>query len=134
MERIKVFILGIVVYLSKPMFFALGSRWFEELQDRSSFEDRVDILRKNFWVSVAQIFIFLSLIIWYLISFRGMEFDTKFQLRITAVFIALTASLGRGGWGIQSYKNSTIIERIDRGMYKLSQFGATAVLLLALSA
>jgi len=47
--------------------------------------------------------------------------------------VALTATLGRGGWGIQTIKGTSGIERIDRGMYVLSQLGATAILLLALS-
>ena len=58
--------------------------------------------------------------------------DLRYWLRIAAVLLALTATLGRGGWEIQTPKNRTIIERIDRGMYVLSQLGATALLMFAL--
>ena len=59
--------------------------------------------------------------------------DKSFCLRLVAIIIALTASLGRGGWNIQSYKGKTVIERIDRGMFVLSQLGATVILLFALT-
>ena len=54
-------------------------------------------------------------------------------LRIGAVILALMAALGRAGWAIQTWKGSTVAERIDRGMYMIEQLGAAALLIFALT-
>ena len=46
--------------------------------------------------------------------------------------MALTATLGRGGRGIETFPQETIIERIDRDMLMIAQLGATTFLLIAL--
>jgi len=133
MEKLKIFILGICVYLSKHIFFRLGSKWFEELENRDSFEERADTLRRNFWKSFLLAIVVIGVVATYLIQSGQAVIDNKFCLRLSAIIIALTASLGRGGWNIQSYKGKTVIERIDRGMFVLSQLGATVILLFALT-
>ena len=133
MVSIKIFILGIVVYFSKDLFFNIGAYWFDELNNRNNFEDRVDILRKNFWKSfLLVLFVILSLVTYLALSDRIIV-DEQLNLRIVGIIIALTASLGRGGWAIQSFKNKTIVERIDRGMFVLSQLGATIILIFTLT-
>lgn len=52
---------------------------------------------------------------------------------MVAVFVALAAALGRGGWRIQTCKSETAAERIDRGMYVLGQLGAAALLVFILT-
>jgi hypothetical protein len=54
-------------------------------------------------------------------------------LRIAAIMQALIAALGRGGWAIQSYKGTTPVERIDRGLYVIEQLGAAALLVFAVT-
>jgi hypothetical protein len=54
-------------------------------------------------------------------------------LRIAAAMLALTAALGRGGWAIQSFDGKTVVERIDRGMYRIGQLGAAALLIFVLT-
>lgn len=54
-------------------------------------------------------------------------------LRIAAAMLALTAALGRGGWTIQSWDGTTVVERIDRGMYVIGQLGAAALLIFVLT-
>jgi hypothetical protein len=133
MEKLKIFVLGLSVYLSKKLFFTIGARWFDELRDKENFETRVDTLRKNFWKSFFLVLVVVGSSVGYLLqSGRGIA-DHQFFFRTTAIIIALTASLGRGGWSIQSYKGRTVIERIDRGMFVLSQLGATVILLFALT-
>ncbi len=58
--------------------------------------------------------------------------DGQSWLRIVAAILALTATLGRGGWDVQSIKGKTVVERIDRGMYLSGQLGAFALLVLIL--
>jgi len=129
----KILILGIIVYFSKSLFFMLGSRWFDELKDRDGFEERATILRKNFWKSFLLSLVVVGGTALYLAQAGYAVADKNFCLRLAAIIVALTASLGRGGWNIQSYKGSTVVERIDRGMFVLSQLGATAILLFALT-
>lgn len=132
-ESVKVFFLGMLIYISGNLFFKIGSKWFPELRNKNDFETRVAILRKNFWKSV-----FLNVVVifgaFYIISWLGLAtWNEKIILRMIAIIAALSAALGRGGWEIQSYKGSTIIERIDRGMFKLSQLGAAVFLLIVLT-
>lgn len=129
----KIFILGIIVYLSKRLFFKLGSYWFDELKDEAAFDDRVSTLRKNFWKSFIIVIAVIGSVTFYITQVSHVILDDSLLLRIVAIIIALTASLGRGGWNIQSHKGKTVIERIDRGMYVLSQLGATTILLFALT-
>ncbi len=63
----------------------------------------------------------------------GLDFRSDDWLRGVAVVMVLTASLGRGGWIIQSYKGNTVVERIDRGMYVLGQLGAAMLLVFVLT-
>jgi hypothetical protein len=129
----RILILGIIIYFSKGLFFKLGSHWFEELKDREGFEERASILRNNFWKSFFLSLFVIGVVTLYLVQAGHAVIDKTFCLRLVAIIIALTASLGRGGWNIQSYKGKTVIERIDRGMFVLSQLGATVVLLFALT-
>ncbi len=129
----KVLILGIVVYISKDLFFKLGQNWFEELKDKEGFTGRVSALRKSFWkaFAISCAVVFLSGI--YIVQTSQVTLNSHLFIRLSAIIVALTAALGRGGWQIESYGNSTIVERIDRGMYSLSQIGATVMLLLSLN-
>lgn len=133
LEKFKIFLLGIIIYISKDWFFEIGSKWFEELKKREPFEDRADTIRGNFRQAVV---INISVVfgtIFVLVLFGITTFDTKLAIRMIAIVIALSASIGRGGWDIQSVEGSTIIERIDRGMFKISQLGATILLLIVIT-
>jgi hypothetical protein len=133
MEKVKIFVLGILLFISRSLFFKIGMRWFTELKDIGNFEDRADTLRKNFWISfLLVVFVVGSSIGYLLVSGRASP-DSQLFSRAAAIVIALSSSLGRGGWRIQSFKGKTVIERIDRGMFVLSQLGATVILLFALT-
>lgn len=133
LEKIKVLILGIAVYLSKELFFKIGRRWFNELKDRNHFEDRADTIRKNFWKAFLRNIIVVCGTVSILVISGKTNLDKNLVLRIVAIILALTASLGRGGWEIQSSGGTTIVERIDRGMFTLSQLGATVLLLFVIT-
>ena len=51
-------------------------------------------------------------------------------IKISAAFLALTVTLGRGGWSIQTWKGNSLAERIDKGMYKLIQYINVIIFLL----
>lgn len=129
----KILILGIIIYFSKSLFFKLGSNWYDELKDQEGFNERASLLRRNFWKSFLIIVFVIGTTSTYLVLSGYAVVDKIFCLRLLAIVLALTASLGRGGWNIQSHKGKTVIERIDRGMFVLSQLGATVILLFALT-
>jgi len=111
----------------------MGSKWFEELKDRNHFETRADTIRNRFWKAVVLNISVVCGTVLILIILGIANFDRNLVIRMIAIIIALSASLGRGGWSIQSVKGSTIIERIDRGMFKISQLGATILLLIVIT-
>lgn len=129
----KILVLGALVYISKSLFFSVGQRWFDELKDYDDYSDRVDDLRRNFWKGFLISLAVVTSCSAYMLISGQVAFSGDLIIRLCAVVIALTAALGRGGWRITSYGNSTVIERIDRGMFALSQIGATVLLLLSLS-
>lgn len=133
LEKFKVFLLGIIIYISKDWFLKMGSKWFEELKDRNHFEDRADTIRNRFWKAIVLNISVVCGTVFVLIILGIANFDTNLVIRMIAIIIALSASLGRGGWDIQSVEGSTIIERIDRGMFKISQLGATILLLIVIT-
>jgi hypothetical protein len=132
-EALRVTILGFCLYVSPQLFLTVGPMWFEELQESEAWESRAQTLHRKFWrafgLVVGLVFVVTTVLFW-----RGCIHALSLHqvLRLFAVILALTATLGRGGWDIQSYKGRTVIERIDRGMYVLSQLGATTLLLILL--
>jgi hypothetical protein len=135
LESGKVFLLGAMLYVSPGLFFVVGERWFPEFKNRNEWEERVRIMRARFWkafglVSVSVIVVSTLLVLNY--CGYAVVKDGHWT-RVAAVVIALSSTLGRGGWAIETWKNKSIPERIDRGMYTISQLGATVLLLFALS-
>ena len=133
-ESIKILLLGVIVYLLSPrLFFRLGGHWFPgELRAPNPFTDRVTILRQRFWWAFSVVFGLIAVVLagsYFLDSFPN---GPRNWLRIVAVGVALTATLGRGGRGIETFPQETIIERIDRDMLMIAQLGATTFLLIAL--
>lgn len=96
------------------------------------FKQRAETMRKRFWTSfllvIAVVGFSITILYWLGHSLQG----TRNILRIIGAFIAITATLGRGGWSIQSYKGNTLSETLDRWMYVLGQLGAAAFLVIAL--
>lgn len=129
----KLLVLGVLAYISNNLFFVVGGKWFAELQDHEGFSDRVNSLRSNFWKGFLISFFVVTTSAAYMVLSGQISVSGDLIIRLCAVIIALTASLGRGGWSIQSYGSNTVVERIDRGMFVGSQIGATVLLLLSLS-
>jgi hypothetical protein len=131
-ELARILFLGLLVYVSPRLFFRLGGSWFSELVDTNRFRDNAKTLRKRFWRSFGLVFA-LTMVVLTVQYFAGwFPVAARNWLRIAAAYLALTATLGRAGWAIQSWNEQTVIERIDRGMYVIGQVGATVLLLFAL--
>lgn len=132
MADLKIPVLGLIMYLSPELFFWLGGRWFQELQAPEQFRGRVATLRARFWKSF--LLVLGCTVVVLAVQYRAGLFPNAARnwLRVAAANMALTATLGRGGWAIQSWNERTVIERIDRGMFVIAQVGATVLLLFAL--
>ena len=47
LESGKIFLLGILVYVSPQLFFVVGERWFPELANRNEWMERVRAVGRN---------------------------------------------------------------------------------------
>jgi len=133
MNRLKTIILGITLYFSTNLFFKIGVRWFDELNNRAHWEDRAIIMKKQLWKAFLINSIVVCSAVTILIFYRNATIDEALTLRTVAIILALTASSGRSGWEIQSVGGKTIVERIDKGMFRISQLSATVILLFVLT-
>ncbi len=96
--------------------------------------DSARMIRRKFWQSALMIIGVVILVLFLQYIQRGrLPLALGDWLRIAAVILALMAALGRAGWAIQTWKGSTVAERIDRGMYMIEQLGAAALLIFALT-
>ena len=132
----KILVLGFCIYLWPALFERLGSRWYPKDDKGGSDLGQIcnsGLLRRRFWR--AAIFIIVIIVIALFVSLAigsqppyGIDW-----LRLLAVFLALLSALGRGGWGIQTYGDDTVVERVDRAMYLVSQLGVAALLILIMT-
>lgn len=129
----RIVLLGILMYLSPRLFFLIGGRWDPELRADDQIADRVYVMRRRLWRSVGLIGVVVTLTLLFLMYSGYSVGGDGYWARVAAVVLALSATLGRGGWDIQTWKGQSVLERIDRGMYKLAQLGATVLLLFVLS-
>jgi hypothetical protein len=131
-EWLRTLLLGVLAYTAPSAFLRLATRWFPDRMTEGSPEQGVHLIRRRFrrafWlvtVTVATI----SLLLWV----GGVPvFSAAYLTRAGAATVALVATLGRGGFGITTWKQSSMVERVDASMYTVGQIGATALLLLAL--
>ena len=127
----RIFILGLLLYVAPALFHRLGAAWSSELQAAGDWEARVQEMRRRFWRSLMLVLSVIATTILLLWSLLSVEISKEFSVRVLAVVVALSATLGRGGHAIETWKGSSVVERIDRGMYVLSQLGASVLMLLA---
>ena len=123
-----------ILYLLSPgLFFRLGGRWFSELKTpNEEFRGRATILRRRFWWAFVAVFGSTAVVLAGLYFAGLFPNGSRNWLRIIAANVALTATLGRGGVGILTFPQKTVVERIDRGMFVIAELGAMAFLLIAL--
>lgn len=128
---LRVLVAGLVFYFCPPAFRHVADRWFPDSPQGTEHDDRLHAMRGRFWRSLLLVLLFVVLVISVLTICGIFHHSRNLWLRITAMVIALSATLGRGGWDIQTIKGKSLLERIDRGMFAVSQLGATAILILA---
>ncbi len=134
----RILVLGLCVYFCPPLFLKLARQWAPNEfagQDAADHEGRARHLRKRFWrgfgLSAGTVFAVLATVA--VANDFALRLGTDDWLRVLAVVFVLTAALGRGGWAIQTWKEGTTVEDIDRGMYLVSQLGGAALLVFVLT-
>ena len=134
MEGLKLVAAGLVLYLSPSAFVELHRRWWPGSADDDQVRSSAWIMRRRFWRSFATVMtVVLATVVVLRVCGLANVLQWRYLLRAAAVVLVLTATLGRGGWETQTWGGQAVYERIDRGMWKISQLGASVLLLLALA-
>lgn len=134
-EHLRVIILGVSIYVFPTLSRWLAARWFAleySSLKNPDFDTRAHLMRQRFWRGTFWVIFavgigLLSAWAWQ----RSLDLSLANWLRIIAASMALVASLGRAGYAIQTWKQETVMERIDRGMHVFGQLGAVAFLVFA---
>ena len=132
----KILVLGLCIYFCPVLFERLGNRWYPKDGKGEHYLGQIcnsGLLRKRFWRAAIYIVVVIVLALLVSLAIGNPPPDGRDRLRLLAVFFALLSALGRGGWGIQTYGNDTVVERVDRAMYRVSQLGAAALLILIMT-
>ncbi len=124
MRSAKLFALALGIYFCPPLFDRLMTRWYPDEQ-----RDVARVLRRRLWGSLAVVVAILGAVLlfqhWGKDGFVLNEGD---GLRVVAVAMAVTAALARGGWSIQSWKGTSVVERVDRAVFVVTQLGVAVLL------
>lgn len=94
-----------------------------------SFSESSCHLRKKLRSAAKFNFLFFAaalVVIWSLWRF---EFSMMNTIKAASAYIALTVTIGRGGWSLQTWDGSTLPERIDQLIYKMAQYVNVLILL-----
>lgn len=126
----KLFIASILMLFSPRK----GFEWFVRkfLPDEylvPSFSESSCHLRKKLRSAAKFNFLFFAaamVVIWLLWRF---EFSMMNTIKAASAYIALTVTIGRGGWSLQTWDGSTLPERIDQLIYKMAQYINVLILL-----
>lgn len=135
-DRLRVLCLGFLLLTVPPAFRPLAAAWYPALYGSIAgvHDATARTLRRRFWRAALMVSAMVALVISFqLLRKGGLSLAMDDWLRIAAAMLALTAALGRGGWTIQTYAGTTVVERIDRGMYVMGQLGAAALLIFVLT-
>ena len=133
----KIIVLGLCIYFCPPLFERLGGRWYPKDEKGESWLGEISnasLVRKRFWQAAICIIVVIAVALLVSLAIGNPLPDGWEWLRLLAVFVALLAALGRGGWEIQTWKAETAVERVDRALYRVGQLGAAVLLILIMTA
>ena len=129
MARVRVFALGLCIYFCPPLFDRLMARWFPDEHRHGA-----RVLRRRLWGSLVMVIAVLGgVLVFQHWNIGGLDLRGDDWLRVFAATVAVTVALARAGWSIQSWKGTTVVERVDRTVYIISQLGVAALLVFVLT-
>ena len=124
MRSAKLFALALGIYFCPPLFDRLMTRWYPDEQRHGA-----RVLRRRLWGSLAVVVAILGVVLLFQYWGRGgLVLNEGDWLRVLAVSVAVTGALARGGWSIQSWKGTSVIERVDRAVFVVTQLGVAVLL------
>ncbi|WFV07161.1 hypothetical protein [Citrobacter freundii] len=129
----KLFIASILMLFSPRKGFEWFVRkFFPDEYLVPSFSESSCHLRKKLRSAATFNFLFFAaamVVIWSLWRF---EFSMMNTIKAASAYIALTVTIGRGGWSLQTWDGSTLPERIDQLIYKMAQYVNVLILLVTI--
>lgn len=129
----KLFIASILMLFSPRKGFEWFVRkFFPDEYLVPSFSESSCHLRKKLRSAAKFNFLFFAaamVVIWSLWRF---EFSMMNTIKAASAYIALTVTIGRGGWSLQTWDGSTLPERIDQLIYKMAQYVNVLILLVTI--
>lgn len=129
----KLFLASLLLFFcSKKWFDGYVRKNFEEDYNLSNFEDSTDQIRKKLRCGLRTnliVFILILSSVWW---FYPPDFKLFDAFKVLAAYLAMTVTIGRGGWAIQTYKGVSLPERIDNTIYKLAQYTNITILLVTI--
>lgn len=129
MARVRVFALGLCIYFCPPLFDRLMAQWFPDEPRHGA-----RVLRRKLWGSLVTVIAVIGgVLVFQHWNIGELELRGDDWLRVFAATVALTAALARGTWSIQSWSGTTVVERVDRTIFVVSQLGAAALLVFVLT-
>ncbi len=124
MRSAKLFALALGIYFCPPLFDRLMTRWYPDEQRHGA-----RVLRRRLWGSLAVVVAILGAVLLFQHWGRGgFVLNEGDWFRVLAVSVAVTGALARGGWSIQSWKGTSVIERVDRAVFVVTQLGVAVLL------
>lgn len=89
-------------------------------------------LRKKLRSAAKYNFLFFSVAMIVIWSIWQFEFSWINAVKAVSSYIALTVTVGRGGWSLQTWDGNTLSERIDQRIYKMAQYINVVILLVTI--
>ena len=124
MRSAKLFVLALGIYFCPSLFDRLMTRWYPD-------EERhlARVLRRRLWGSLAVVVAIIGAVLLFQHWDRGgLLLNEGDWLRVVVVAVAVTAALARAGWSIQSWKGTSVVERVDRAVFVATQLGVAVLL------
>jgi len=117
-EMGRVFLLGVILYISPTRFITLGAGWFPELEGKDDILDRARFIRRNFWKKVRDIIAITAMLLTVMyLADRKPPDDTMFHswwFTGIAIF-GLLVIMQFPPRGSRPPAGDSIIDRIDQG-------------------
>lgn len=142
----KLFFLGVLLFCSPKLFIKCGRCLFpQDFENEHSVGEIIkssNLFRDSFLYALKFNVLFFMIIIATIYFMFGdgllLRYYEKHMLlyidliKVISAFIALTVTLGRGGWAIQTNKGNSLTERIDKGIFKISQYVSVSIMLVTI--
>jgi len=133
-KKLKDIFTGISVYLFPYIVPSLISKWYfdEKEDDKQKFLKDIEYLRKRFW-KYFRIILFIILVSIFITYFGGsFKFTLQNILRLCAIILAMTGTFSKLPFQECTFGGETLYDKIDKGMFIVSQVSSTLFLIIAL--